>query len=192
MDSHTRHTLIQRVKDPHNEDAWKIFSDTYKGFIVSVLRKLGIREAEVSDLSQEVIVKLWKQLPNFDYEPKKGKFRTWLYHIVRNTAYSHMKSRGSEQKRIKLYFQDGDEGTEELKVIIHEQWKTFICDKALDNLLEHFNSQSIEIFKKTLEGKAVATLAKEYTLKENTIYRIKNRVKEALIIEISRLRNDLE
>lgn len=188
----TRFTLIQRVKDPLNEDAWQAFSDTYGVYILAVLQKVGIGRDEAADLRQEILLKLWKRLPDFEYELDKGKFRTWLYKIIKNTAFTHLSARESRQRRDDRYIQENEANADGLEELMRDEWKAFICQKALDNLREVFVDQSVEIFEKTLEGCGVSELAESYGLKENTIYRIKNRVKERLIVEVSRLRHELE
>ncbi|MGJ8643804.1 MAG: RNA polymerase sigma factor [Luteolibacter sp.] len=188
----TRFTLIQRVKDPLNEDAWQSFSDAYGGYILAVLQKVSIGQDEAADLRQEILLKLWKRLPEFDYEPDKGKFRTWLYQIIKNTAFTHMSARESQQRRDELYVQENGADSDVLDQLMRDEWKAFICQKALENLRGIFVDQSVEIFEKTLEGSSVEDLAVSYGLKENTIYRIKNRVKERLIVEVRRLRHELE
>jgi len=44
-----------------------------------------------SDISQEVFVKVWKNLRWFDL--KRGSFRTWLFAIAKNTALDWFKKR---------------------------------------------------------------------------------------------------
>ncbi|WP_425609287.1 RNA polymerase sigma factor [Thalassobacterium maritimum] len=73
----TRYTLIQRVKDPKNGHAWTSFVEAYEGYIDAVLLRVGIGRDEAKDLGQEILLKLWKQLPSFDYQPNRGKFRSW-------------------------------------------------------------------------------------------------------------------
>ncbi|MFD2276858.1 sigma-70 family RNA polymerase sigma factor [Rubritalea spongiae] len=188
----TRLTLIQRVQDPENQDAWKTFSTAYQDYITSILVKVGVKPNEVDDLSQDILLILWKQLPKFDYKPHEVKFRTWLYSVIRNTALSYFRSKNSEQKRIKKYFDSELGDTDLLDQLMHEEWKSYLCQKALKNIQETFTTQSIEVFQNALKGSSVQQLAEQFNLKENTIYRIKNRVKEHLVVEIRRLRNDLE
>ena len=188
----TRHTLIQKIKDQSDEQAWKTFTQAYEGYIEAVLRKVGIPTADTIDLRQDIILKLWKQLPDFDFEAKRGKFRTWLYRMIRNTAYTHLASRNQEKKRVEKYFQEKPEGRTAFDKLLREQWKSHLCQKALNNIKNNFSAQSVEIFEKSLKGQAVEDIAQHYNLKENTIYRIKNRVKERLIVEVQRLRDELE
>ena len=49
-----------------------------------------------------------------------------------------------------------------------------------------------DAFRLSLKGKAVEEIAEELDLKENSVYRLKNRVKERLIQEIRHLREELE
>ena len=85
----TRHTLIRRLKDQHDENAWELFTQTYSNYIEVVLVKVGIPRQEVVDLRQDILLKLWEKLPDFDFDQVKGKFRSWLWTMIRNTAYNH-------------------------------------------------------------------------------------------------------
>ncbi|MFC4993226.1 RNA polymerase sigma factor [Rubritalea tangerina] len=191
----TRYTLIERLKDQQNEAAWQTFSSTYEAYIYVVLKRLGVTHEEAVDLRQDILLKLWKKLPTFDYQPEKAKFRTWLCQVIRNTAFTYLSSKNSEKARIDLYFsEENNPANKESKLdsIMDEEWRSYISNTAMEALREKFNAQSIEIFERSLEGAKAPELAAEYNLQENTIYRIKNRVKERLIVEIARLRKELE
>lgn len=192
----THISLIQRIKDPNNENAWETFCLGYSDLIDKILSKGGIFPDDIYDLRQDILLKLWKKLPNFDYEPKKGKFRSWLYAIIKNTTSTYISAQHTSSKRSQQYFQTYKKGhtleSSQFNKFVDEEWKEYLCVKALSQLSDVFSEQSIEIFKDSLKGHSPADLAEKYTLKENTIYRIKNRVKERLIIEIQRLRDYLE
>lgn len=134
MVTSTHQTLIQRVQDPSNENAWSLFTETYSSYIDEMLKKTGIFIEEVTDLRQDILLKLWKKLPDFKYDPQKTKFRTWLYQVIRNTAYNHASSKESEQKRVQRYFLDNSDGKDALHDLLEDEWQEFICHKALNNL----------------------------------------------------------
>lgn len=191
----TRHTLIEKLKDQHDGDAWDVFSSTYRSYIYAVLRKLNINHEDAADLQQDILLKIWKNLPDFDYQPNKAKFRTWLYSVIKNLAYNHLSSRNSELKRIDRYFSLNNDcvvGSAELNNLMQTEWQCYITHMAMLQLRKTFNPQSIEIFEKSLRGDKVEQLANEYDLKENTVYRIKNRVKERMILEVAEIRKNLE
>lgn len=55
-------------------------------FVWRVLRRLGVREAEVEDLCQEVFVVVHRKLPEFE---GRSSLPTWLYGICVRTASDH-------------------------------------------------------------------------------------------------------
>lgn len=58
-----------------------------------VLRMMGESEA-VEDLSQDVFLKVYRHLPQFD---EKSAFSTWIYRIVVNTCIDEMRKRKGKQ-----------------------------------------------------------------------------------------------
>ena len=72
---YTQKTLLIKLRDQHDEASWHRFIDYYKNYIYVVIKGLGVGHSELDDVSQAILVKLWKNLPEFDYEPEKGTFR---------------------------------------------------------------------------------------------------------------------
>lgn len=160
-----------------------------------MLTRAGATHDEAIDLRQDILLKLWKKLPEFDYQPGKAKFRTWLCQVIHNTAYNYFSSKGSERERVARYFSEnalGDPEPHALQDILDEEWKAYLSNLALYNLEQTASQQSVTIFKRMLSGESSSTLAEELGLKENSIHRIKNRTRDKLIIEIARLRRELE
>lgn len=189
----TRHTLIKRLQNQHDQSAWELFVETYQAYIYVVLTRAGVSHDEAIDLRQDILVKIWKALPEFDYQPGKAKFRTWLSLVIKNTAYSHFSSRGSEQARITKYFtKTDDDSPTEIEVVMEDEWKNYISTLALKKVEQNSNPQNVTIFKRMLAGATSKELAKEFGLKENSIHRVKNRIRDKLIIEIASLREELE
>ena len=86
----TRHTLLQRAIDQNDETAWKEFVSYYQDFIVMVLSKMAVLPDYKDDLTQEILIKLWKNLESYNRE--RAQFRTWLSTIIRNTVFRSMKT----------------------------------------------------------------------------------------------------
>lgn len=55
----------------------------HASFVWRVLRRLGVREADVEDVCQDVFVAVHRQLPSFE---GRSKARTWIYTIARRRA----------------------------------------------------------------------------------------------------------
>lgn len=192
---HTRHTLIQRLQNQYDDEAWETFVESYGRYIYTVIRRMQVDHEDCMDLQQDILLKLWKKLPDFRYEPDKAKFRSWLCTVIRNTVVKYINStnsrRARDEKSWKLTTENG-EGSEELDTLMQAEWQTYVTNLAMERIREKFSAQSIEVFSLTLEGKSVETIAAKFELKENSIYRINNRVKARLIAEAEELRRNLE
>ena len=81
----TRLTLIQRVKNQYNENAWEEFAAVYKNYIYAIIRRMNISEHDAEDIQQKVMMKLWKILPELKHEEIR-RFRSYLSTITKNTV----------------------------------------------------------------------------------------------------------
>ena len=188
----TRYTLIQRLKQKGDEESWDQFVEIYGGYIYVVLKKFGFSYEECSDLKQDILVKLWAAIPQSRYDETKGRFRSWLGTVIRNTAITYLKKRPIPASELNETITSSPCEEENLDTLINDEWRNYISNLAFENIKVDFSEQSLLVFKGILKGVSVEELAQQYDLKTNSIYRIKNRVKERLVIEIAEIRKDLE
>ena len=100
----TRHTLLERIRDPENSEAWTEFIDFYKRYIYVIIRSMKIAPHDADDILQQVTVKLWKNLPNHRHDPKRGSFRSWVSTITKNTVISFIHQQEALIKKLDEYF----------------------------------------------------------------------------------------
>jgi RNA polymerase sigma-70 factor (ECF subfamily) len=77
------------ASDPSASDAEGVFRAVFREHASSVwraLRRLGVREADVEDVAQEVFVVVHRRLPEFE---GRSTLRTWLYGICVRAASDH-------------------------------------------------------------------------------------------------------
>jgi RNA polymerase sigma-70 factor (ECF subfamily) len=89
-DSATHASLLIRVRDARNKEAWAEFQRRYGPMIWSWCRHWFPRETE--DMVQDVYCKLVERLKSFEYDPAKGRFRGWLK-TVTNRLMSDLKDK---------------------------------------------------------------------------------------------------
>src|SRR5262245_57546191 len=80
----TRASLLVRLRDGGDQDAWRQFVDLYAPLVFGWARRRGLQEADAADLTQEVLRAVARALPAQGYDPTRGAFRGWLYTVTRN------------------------------------------------------------------------------------------------------------
>jgi RNA polymerase sigma factor (sigma-70 family) len=95
----TRQTLLDRMRDVDNagnEESWREFFETYWKLIYNAARKAGLSDAEAQDVVQETVISVYKNLPNFEYDPKGGSFKAWLLKLTRWRVVDQLRRRRTE------------------------------------------------------------------------------------------------
>src|ERR1051326_7455619 len=86
----TRASLLVRIRDGQDKDAWRQFMQVYAPVVYGFARKRGLQDADAADLMQEVFRSVAGAAGRLDYDPKRGSFRGWLYTITRNKIFSFL------------------------------------------------------------------------------------------------------
>ena len=89
----TRASLLLRLRDPQNAEAWEQFVAIYTPLIYWFCCRKGLQEADAADVSQEVMRAVAHAMEKFDYDPSRGKFRNWLLTVVRSKIHNLLSSR---------------------------------------------------------------------------------------------------
>lgn len=84
-DPHVTHpSLLVRLRDLHNVEAWEQFVEIYTPLVYSFCFQHGLQDADAADISQEVMRAVAQAISRFEYDPQRGRFRAWLLAITRN------------------------------------------------------------------------------------------------------------
>lgn len=192
----TKQTLIQRVKEasPDDKNVWNEFNSFYESFIVMLLRKWNCAKEEREDLKQEILVRIWKGIPNYEYRQGEAKFRTWLSTLIKNTMLSYLDKRNRRHpdklELNEVLYLPADQSS--LEEIIEEEWSAHIMSMAMENVKEHFSGQAFEVFQLSLKGKTIAEIAEQLGIVETSAYTLRSRFKARLKKEFQALKEMLE
>ena len=88
----TQPSLLVRLKDAHDREAWERFVDLYAPLVFGFVRKRGLQEADAADLTQDVLRQVALSAKSLVYDPKRGSFRAWLFTVVRNRLTDHWRA----------------------------------------------------------------------------------------------------
>ncbi len=191
-DQVTHMTLIQRVKDRMDQQSWEEFTTFYSPYIMGILNKAGIKYDFVEDLCQEILLRIWKSIENFEYDPSKCKFRTWLGTVCRNHIYNFYERVEKKYDNVDMDESYLPPGEADINEIIEKEWQVYIAKKAFEKVSNDFNDKALVSYTEFQKGRDVADISKEIDVAANTIYVYHRRVKQAMTREILLLVKELD
>ena len=80
----TRLSLVLRLGDPNDREAWGRFVELYAPVLYRFFRRRTLQDADAADLTQDVLHVVAKRVNSFAHNEAPGAFRAWLYTIARN------------------------------------------------------------------------------------------------------------
>lgn len=92
----TRFSLIEKIKNPADIQAWGEFVEIYEPLIVEACRRKGLQHADAVDVAQEVLTRVAANIATFKYDQPQATFRGWLYRITRNLTIDFIRQRTRE------------------------------------------------------------------------------------------------
>lgn len=193
----TRVTLLQKLSDRDNDDAWRDFVAYYRGFIYGLIRRMGLSHSDADEVVQLVLLKSWNKLPDFCYDPARGKFRGWLGRVTGNTAKNYL--RDSTGRYVALENEDGIAVNEkeffssesEIDRLAEEEWREYLPKLAWKNICGEFGDNVRRVYQLLHDEKTTEEIAAEVGIAVSSVYVYKKRIQDKLSAEIRRLEREL-
>jgi RNA polymerase sigma-70 factor (ECF subfamily) len=89
----TRPSLLVRIRDGGDDEAWRQFVALYAPLVYGFARKNGLQDADAADVTQDVLRTVSAAAGRLDYDPRRGSFRGWLFTVTRNTLHNALARR---------------------------------------------------------------------------------------------------
>lgn len=194
----TRATLLMRLRDGNDHQAWSEFLSDYGPMLYRFVRSRGLQDADAADVVQDVFRRVGSAINRLEYDKEKGGFRAWLFTITRNRLYTYFEKRkrdgptGNDTTQLQLLSQATDNRNE-----LDDQWELehlrSLASSAMKIIEESSDPRTWAAFRMTaVEGKSAQQAANELSMSTGSVYVAKSRVTARLRSEIERLRAELE
>ncbi|HMP80670.1 MAG TPA: sigma-70 family RNA polymerase sigma factor [Pirellulaceae bacterium] len=89
MTASTSPSLLLRIRNAHDNGAWQEFMDLYSPVICDYCLRAGLQASDADDIVQDVMSIVSSAIQKFEYDPAKGRFRSWLGTIAANRIRNH-------------------------------------------------------------------------------------------------------
>lgn len=192
----TRPSLLGRLANWDDQQSWEEFRALYSGLIHRTAMRAGLTESEAQDIEQETLVRVAKNIREFD--PAGGNFKGWLLNQVRWRIGDHFRRRAAEEKHRHHVIRQEEDHTateervaapEDLQRIWEEEWHKTLLEQAVARVCRRANPKHAQILDLcVLRGQSVAEVARALDVSLMTVYLVKTRLGQELKREVDRLR----
>lgn len=190
----TRASLLLRLRDLHDANAWQLFVNTYAPLIYRYCRRQGLQEADTSDVTQEVLSQVTRSIATFDYQPERGRFRDWLGAVVRSKLARHYQNRARRQSENNCAGPGAvdETATTETDPAWVDDFNSHLLQVALERIKGDFESNNWRAFEMVwIENQPAAEVAATLGMTPSALYVSKWRVLKRLREEILLLADDV-
>ena len=178
----TRQSLLVRLRNPRDGQAWAEFVAIYTPLILRVARANGLQSADAADLTQEVFRAVAGAIDRFDPDPARGSFRSWLFRIARNLVVNLLAARrirpqatGDSDVREMLERVPAPDGAETAFFDLEYRRRIFVW--AADQVRGEFRPSTWQAFWLTaVEGQAPGAAAQASGVSVGAVYIARSRV----------------
>lgn len=175
-------SLLQKLSRPENGEAWGEFVELYTPLMLAWAKRLGLQDADATDLVQDVFVLLLRKMPEFVYDPSKS-FRGWL----RTVATNEWRARRARAVRVSAapLADDPDLAAPAEEGFWEDEYRRHLVGRALQLMQCDFETSTWKACWETVvNGRAAAEVAGELGMQPGTVraarFRVLHRLRERL------------
>jgi RNA polymerase sigma factor (sigma-70 family) len=191
----TRVTLLARIRDGRDSDAWREFVQLYGPVVYRFARNRGLQDSDAADLMQNVLLSVARNAPRMEYDPKRGTFRGFLYTVTRNKIYNFLtaqrnRPRGTgdtdaHERLDATPARDDDRGPD---AEWEREYQRRVTARAMERVRGEFQETTWRAFWETaVEGRPAAEVGAGLKMTPGAVYVAKSRVLARLRDEVKTL-----
>lgn len=194
----THPSLLVRVKNPSDEQAWAEFVEIYWPVVYRLARQRGLQHADAEDLTQQVMGSVARAIESWDPDPKRGRFRAWLYRIAQNQIINVLTraapDRGTGDTRVNHRL-NHHPAAEDVTESLAAEHRREVFRWAARQIRDEFQETTWQMFWRTaVEGLDIDEVANDLKKNRGAVYaarsRIMRRLKEQIVQFEAHARDD--
>jgi RNA polymerase sigma-70 factor (ECF subfamily) len=204
----TRPSLLNRLKSGDDVPSWNEFYRIYGKLVRDFALRAGLNDSEADEVVQETAIAISRHLPEYRYDPKVCRFKTWLLNQASWRIKDQLKKRGQtiarfgspppvapndDTARTATINRVPDPAVVNLDALFEVEWRKNLFAAALERVKQKFSLKQLQIFDLlVLKEWPAADLAKALGVTLANVYVTKHRVSSAVAKETRRLEKELD
>ena len=186
----THHSLLLRLDDGSDHQAWSDFVDLYSPVVYGFARRQGLQDADAADLVQEVLHSVARSVPKYDR--RKGRFRNWLMVVVRRRLSEFWSVRrrevsGSGDTGVLKHLEQSPARNDD-EEFWELEYRQSVFRLAVDRIRAEFEESTWRAFSLThFDGQSTREVAQSLGISEGAVYIARSRVMAQLKKQIQAL-----
>lgn len=181
----TRNSLLIKVRDPSDAEAWKEFTAIYRPAIYRLARRQGLQDADAEDLAQRVLVSVSTAIQNWEKDASRGTFRAWLLRVARNAIINALTRRPPDvavggtnhPEPLDDHYSDHSE----INDLIEDEHRRAVFRWAATEVQAEFHAATWMAFQLTaVDGLSIEDAATEIGKSTGSVYAARSRVMRRL------------
>ena len=186
-------SLIAELK-AGNSESWNRFYDTYSRIIVNFAQKHGCDTMQAEDVLQETVMALLRTIPNFDFNPAKGKFRSLLFKITESKVIDafrrNKRNIPAEDPEVFAKYQGLENNINSPSSRLWDKtWENLILSEAIRMVKSKVQPLTFKCFEEAfMRGHKVKLIAEKLHISPNLVSQHKHKVYSLILKEAEILR----
>ncbi len=192
----TRKSLLDQIKDSDNTEAWGRFVDLYGPLVFRFGKRKGLQDADASDMMQDVMQRVSQSIVKFEYDPKLGRFRSWLFLLARQCIANQLKKKsrqpvGAADSVVAELLQQAPSAEDESAW--EDEYRQHVMSLAMNEIRDQFSESTWQAFFATaIENRGATEVAAEQEMSVGAVYIAKSRVVRRLKDKVAQIEATME
>ncbi|MFN0138323.1 MAG: RNA polymerase sigma factor [Phycisphaerae bacterium] len=173
-------TLLVRIRDARDSAAWDEFDAMYRPLLMRYAMRKGLSSGDADDVVQYCMTLVHRHIQTFEYDPAKGRFKSWLLRIAQNhmlNRWDKHRERGADTAVFDAAADASPAPDDEFDLV----WKQAHLRHAFERLRGEVQESTFGAFHEyVIEQKSVEETCARWNMNRNTLDGIKFRLTRKL------------
>ena len=189
----TRHSLLLRLRDRGDQQAWAELLEIYEPLIYRLARRKGLQHADAEELTQEAFVAVAAAIERWDPDPSRGSFRGWLFRIARNMTINFLsrtrpENVGTGGTGFRYFLEQQPAASGEEATLFGREYRREAFRWAAGEIREEFRESTWRAFWATaVEGRDIKETAGALEMSLGAVYAARSRIMARLKRKLQQL-----